>query len=281
MAAEGGLPSWSGAVGDRGKRRNAAIPRGTGRGKNTVLNGRQQLAFVRKSGSWLQSQSGRLLSGLGLAAISPRVAGAARKDKGRGDDQDRQDNNQNDRNADRDNNAETKAENQAASDKRDRSESRQEDDGGRDESEGDQSRGETRRQDANAASDETSGSSGDETGDRGARRSQEFEQRADDVPAADEPATTTVTPANPTVVIDDVPDPSITDLVVEANDDVIASVSTSGGFAFARSGDVTAVTGPDGASIIQTGASDSGSTPSPAPDEPSADGGNNDLDFSS
>ena len=68
--------------------------------------------------------------------------------------------------------------------------------------------------------------------------------------------------------------------MVEANDDVIATVSTSGGFAFARSGDVIAVTGPDGASIIQTGDVTTG-TRGTTPPEPSDDGGNNDLDFSS
>jgi hypothetical protein len=94
------------------------------------------------------------------------------------------------------------------------------------------------------------------------------------------PDATTVTPANPNVVIDDIPDTSINDLVVQGNEDVIATVSTSGGFAFARSGDVVAVTGPDGASIIQTGDETTG-TNGTDPTEPPADGGNNDVDFAS
>jgi hypothetical protein len=72
-----------------------------------------------------------------------------------------------------------------------------------------------------------------------------------------------------------VPTTSIADLVVEANDDVIATVSTSGGFAFARSDGVIAVTGPDGATIIQADDATTGTT------EPSDDGGNNDMDFAS
>jgi hypothetical protein len=92
------------------------------------------------------------------------------------------------------------------------------------------------------------------------------------------PDVTTVTPANPNVFIDDFPDTSINDLVVEGNDHVLASVSTSGGFAFARSGDVVAVSGPDGASIIQTGDVTAG-TSGTRPVEPPDDGGNNTGDF--
>ena len=51
----------------------------------------------------------------------------------------------------------------------------------------------------------------------------------------------------------------------------------SGGFAFARSGDVVAVSGPDGASIIQTGDVNAG-TNGTNPAEPSPDGGNNNVD---
>jgi hypothetical protein len=97
---------------------------------------------------------------------------------------------------------------------------------------------------------------------------------------ADEPAAAVAAPTNPNVVITDIPEISDVELVVEANPDVIASVSSSGGFAFARSGDVTAVTGPDGASIIQSGEIAPAPTTEPVV-EPSDDGGNNDLDFSS
>jgi hypothetical protein len=67
---------------------------------------------------------------------------------------------------------------------------------------------------------------------------------------------------------------------VEANDDVVATVSASGGFAFARSDGVIAVTGPDGATIIQTDDVTTG-TNGTDPSEPSDDGGNNDMDFTS
>ena len=101
-------------------------------------------------------------------------------------------------------------------------------------------------------------------------------QAADPVadPVAPPAAPPAAPPTNPNVVLDDIHTTSIADLVVEANEDVIATVSASGGFAFARSGGVTAVTGPDGATIIQTG-------DVTTPTEPSDDGGNNDLDFSS
>jgi hypothetical protein len=92
-------------------------------------------------------------------------------------------------------------------------------------------------------------------------------------------------PSNPNVALDDVPDLSEAELVIEANPDVIASVSSSGGFAFARSGDVIAISGPDGASIIQSDDPEVGVTLDPIVDEPfdepSDDGGNNDIDFSS
>jgi hypothetical protein len=80
--------------------------------------------------------------------------------------------------------------------------------------------------------------------------------------------------------MDHVPSTSVNDLLVQGNDHVIASVSTSGGFAFARSGDVVAVSGPDGASIIQTGDVNAG-TNGTNPAEPSPDGGNNDTSFAS
>lgn len=86
--------------------------------------------------------------------------------------------------------------------------------------------------------------------------------------------------------LDDTPDQNDLDLIVESSDNVIASVGTNGGFAFARSGDVVVVTGPDGAKIIHDPEGNiSPSTPqTPTPDEPADpgdDGGNNDMDFAS
>jgi hypothetical protein len=127
-----------------------------------------------------------------------------------------------------------------------------------------------RNDDSNSSSSETSGADGESH--RGGRQDREFAQQAD--PALDD----SPREANPNVFIDDVPETTIADLVVEANDDVLASVSSRGGFAFARSGDVIAMTGPDGATIVQTGDVSTG-TRGTDPVEPPDDGGNNDPVF--
>jgi hypothetical protein len=109
-------------------------------------------------------------------------------------------------------------------------------------------------------------------------------QTADDAAGTPTVSTTTAPTTNPNVSVDTSPvdDPT---LVVESNPGVIASVSARGGFAFARSDDIVAVTGPDGASIVQA---DSfvppGTSPPPPPTsdlEPTDDGGNNDIGFTS
>ena len=196
--------------------------------------------------------------------------------------------NQDERGSDRGNDRKASTEDGDSSDKsdksgkRDRDETRSQDDESSEQggSDSGKNRGESRRGDDDSdSSSRNSSSADDDSSQESGRRVREFEQQADE-PADDTPAPTTVTPANPNVVVDDIPGTSIADLVVEANDDVIATVSTSGGFAFARSGDVIAVTGPDGATIIQTGDVTSG-TSGTNPPEPSDDGGNNDLDFSS
>jgi hypothetical protein len=256
-----------------------------------VLNRRRQIADVLKLETWLRSRAGQLLTGLGLA-ISPQLAEAARKSERRVDDQVRKNddagNNRDNRNQKNQNEQESdqKTDDQAAAEDRDtggksgkghRNETGSEVDessekGG---STSAKDRGESRRRDADSDSSSRDDSSADDSNQGGRRRVQEFEQQA-----AETPAPTTVTPANPNVVIDDIPTTSIADLVVEANEDVIATVSASGGFAFARSGDVIAVTGPDGASIIQTGDVTTG-TSGTDPAEPPADGGNNTPDFMS
>jgi hypothetical protein len=266
-----------------------------------VLTRRPQVADFLRSGSWLRSRASRLMSGLGLVAISPEIAGAARKDDRRDGDQgrknddagnnrdDREEKNQNERKSGQENDRNASAEDRDAGDKSDTSEKRNRDEGrserdkGSDEGGSDtgKNRGDSERRNAESDANSTETSAADDDSHRhGGRHVREFEQQADDVPAGDVPDATTVTPANPNVVIDDIPSSSIADLVVEANDNVIASVSTSGGFAFARSGGVTAVTGPDGASIVLTGDVTTG-TRGTSPTEPSDDGGNNDLDFSS
>lgn len=73
------------------------------------------------------------------------------------------------------------------------------------------------------------------------------------------------------------------DLLVQPDSDVVASTSTHGGFAFARSGNTMAVTGPDGAQIIRLPEAETGTTsPSPSPGQPpSEEGGNNNVGFES
>jgi hypothetical protein len=265
-----------------------------------VLNHRRKIAELLGSGPWLRSRTGRVLSGLVLAVGSPRIADAERIGGRRSDNQDR-------KNDDAKNNRETSEEsNQSKSDsgqrndgkasaetrdsgaksdnsgKRDRNESTNENSETREQrvTDSGRSRGESRRNsESDSDSSQTSVADHDSHQHAG-RRFREFEQRADGAPASDVPDATSATPANPNVVIEDIPSSPIADLVVDANDDVIASVSTSGGFAFARSGDVIAVSGPDGASIIQTGDVNTGTTGT-SPTEPSADGGNNDVGFTS
>jgi hypothetical protein len=261
-----------------------------------VLNRRRQIAGLFTSGSWLHSQTGRVFSGLGLAAASPQVADAARPSERRADKQERNDddasNNRDksegskqsetasDQRNDDKANAETR-DSGAKSDnsgKRVRDESTNENDESRETRATDdgKTRGESRR---NSDSDSSETSAEDQGSlEHTGRRSRGFEQRAEDEPLDDVPDAITVTPANPNVVADGIPSSPIADLVVDANEDVLASVSTSGGFAFARSGDVIAVSGPDGASIIQTG-DESTDTIDTSPVEPLDDGGNNDVDF--
>ena len=259
-----------------------------------MLNRRRQLADVLKPETWLRSRAGQFLSGVGLAA-SPQFADASRKSERRADDQerknddsgndrdDRDQKNQNERDSDQ-KNGKAGAEDRDSSgksEKHDRDENRSENDESRnqDGSDNGKNRGDSRRRDDDSDSSARDASSADaDSSQDGGRRVREFEQQAHES-AQDTPAQTTVTPANPNAV-DDIPTTSIADLVVEANEDVVATVSTSGGFAFARSGDVIAVTGPDGATIIQTGDVTTG-TNGTDPVEPPADGGNNDLDFAS
>ncbi len=260
-----------------------------------MLNHRRKMAELLSSGSWLRSQTGRILSGVVLAVNAPQIADAARDGERRAANQDRKNddarNNRDTREeskkseteADQRNDGKATAESSdssAKSAKRDRNESTDENDDSREQraTDGGKTRGESRR---NSDSDSDSSRTSTEDQDshqHAGRRFREFEQRAEGEPLDDVPDAITLTPANPNVVIDDIPSSPIADLVVDATDDVIARVSTSGGFAFARSGDVIAVSGPDGASIIQTGDVTAG-TSGTSPAEPSDDGGNNDVGF--
>jgi hypothetical protein len=274
-----------------------------------VLNRRRQIVSLRSSGSWMRSQTGRVMSGLILGAIAPRVADAARKGEHRADKQDpksddagnnrdtTEETNQSDTASDERNQGKASAESHDDGAKSDnsgkhvRNESASGNDGGREQRATDS--GKTRDNSGhNADSDSDSHDSSTDHSDshhHGGRHVLGFEQKAgnstgDSTPDSSSPNTmpdaTAATPANPNVAIDHLPDTSLNDLVVQGNDNVLASVSTSGGFAFARSGDVIAVSGPDGASIIQSGNVNTG-TSGTTPAEPSDGGGNNDVGFAS
>jgi hypothetical protein len=237
----------------------------------------------------MRFRTGRLLAALGLAAYSSVVAGAARKSGGRNDEargksDDRAEKTRDEQQSDRKNDPKDGAESKDAeseSGKQERKQERTSNQESNDQSgsDGAQDRGDSSRRNGDSDSTSRGDSSAADDAHRGDRSVREFAQRADE-PLDDVPDATTGTPANPNVGIEDIPDTSINDLVVQGNEDVIATVSTSGGFAFARSGDVVAVTGPDGASIIQTGDVTTG-TNGTHPTEPPADGGNNNVDFAS
>ena len=285
--------------------RAAEVP-AAGRGKDNVNDRRPPLPSWREAGRSVFARSGRLLFGLGMAAALPESAFAARKEKGAEDDknsdkQERRETRTEEDNQDQGSTSAEKSEkfgkdsaddgrdskdqeSNDRSDKRDRRDDRSEGDDAVDqESEDSVRRSATRKQEAGNSSSDDDGDGG-----RNGRRTEELAQNRnrDDEPAVDEtvddvPTTPTV-PSNPNVPVDTAPDPTDADLFIEANPDVVASVS--GGFAFARSGNVIAVSGPDGAQIIQTDGTGEPTdvvTPAPSPDEPSDDGGNNDVDFAS
>jgi hypothetical protein len=133
--------------------------------------------------------------------------------------------------------------------------------------------------DSSSQSQRDGGNGGGDWKGRKGRRSQRFLQEADlaqtTSPPTSPPGSPPPTSTSPTSIV---PDLSSADLVVQGNPNVIAGVSSRGGFAFARSGDVTAFTGPDGAVIIQT---DEVSTTSPPPPPPPTEGGDNNTDFTS
>ena len=264
-----------------------------------MLSRRPQIADIVGSGSEMRSRTGRVLAALGLVSLAPEVAAAGPSNVRRNDSQglDTADD-QDDRAAESEDKQESDRKNDSkASDKsgesgrHDRDQERSAN-GGKSEqdgSDGDKSRGDSPRRNAESESTSEKNTSADDSSHHhGHRHVWSFEQKAGATDGASPtnstsdhvPNATTATPANPNVAIDDIPDTSANDLVVQGNDDVIATVSANGGFAFARSGDVVAVTGPDGASIIRTGGESTG-TNGTNPSEPSPNGGNNNVDFAS
>lgn len=260
----------------------------------------------------MRSKTGQAMSALILGAIAPGIADAARKGEHRAENQKpktddagnnrdtSEERNQSDSVSDKRNDAQASAQSGDTGEKSDNSgklpgnQRSSGNDGSRDQRETDS--GKTRGNSGhNADSDSKNDSTEDnDSHQHGGWRALGFAQKASDStgdsPADSSPAdssspntisdATTVTAANPNVAIDDLPDTSLTDLVVQGNDHVLASVSTSGGFAFARSGDVIAVSGPDGASIVQSGDVNTG-TSGTNPATPSDGGGNNDVGFAS
>jgi len=190
--------------------------------------------------------------------------------------------------------AKTNDESQAASETADARSERQarreqraaEDETATDESAQGNSRRVSRRQDANSDA-EASSQSGDDASARGNnRRSRELEQTSnrDDEPGVDATVGEAsvldpVARTNPNVALTgafDGIDAFDAGLLGESNTGVVAS--TGGGFAFARSGNIIAISGPNGARIINTDDPDFAGL---LDDEPSDDGGNNDMDFTS
>jgi hypothetical protein len=238
------------------------------------------------------SLSTRLLAALGLSAVLPTAIDAARRARRRDRDAD------NDKEREKDEASEEKigkaeesedeqvdAQDKSSGDdkRRNRDDQADGDDGG------EKARRESRRQEASSdASDEEDGGGGGgrrrNRDDADAESAQDTgEDGLDDEPADTAPVTPPTT--NPNVTLPDTSaDPDDVELIVQSNPDVIAQTSTSGGFAFAQSGGVTAISGPDGARIVQTGEPDvvtPAPTPAPTPEEPAPDGGDNGVDFAS
>jgi hypothetical protein len=280
-----------------------------------VLSRGSGITNILRPGAAGRSRTGRLLTALGLAAIGPEVAAAARRSDRRSDDHVRNDDaaqgneddgskqTQDEQGSDRKSDSKASAEDHGTGDKSgdsgksDRNQQRSADDqsGGQNGSDSDKGRDGSGRRDAHSDSTSTDrNSTDDHSHHHSVRQVQDFRQKANNSTADSTPSdskatdstsdhtpdVTTATPANPNVSMDHVPSTSVNDLLVQGNDHVIASVSTNGGFAFARSGDVVAVTGPDGASIIQSDEVNAG-TNGTNPAEPSPDGGNNETSFAS
>lgn len=301
MGRRRGRRAFHGPLGTRDHRHAARRP-ATGRGKNDVDDRRLIIGSWREVGRSALARSGKLLFGLGMTAALPPTGSGARKDKRAEDDADArkedrreakaEDNSrdiqkQSDANAENSetSNNRTKDESQEGKNRTEKGERREErtesnDTSVKDESTDGARRSVTRQQEANVDSSDDDGAG------RRERSTEELAQNRarDDEPdlgdTTDDILPTPTVPSNPNIPVATTPDLTDADLFIEANPDVIASVSTSGGFAFARSGNVIAVSGPDGAQIIQTDDPEDVVTPSPSPSEPS-DGGNNDIDFSS
>jgi hypothetical protein len=268
-----------------------------------MLSRRPQNADVLGSGAGIRSRTSRLLAALGFVSISSEVAAAARRNGRRNGNQGRNDDeaqsNQDARGEKTQNEQESGGKNgskasTAGEDTGDKSgksgkHNRNEGQTGNDEnsnqsgSDDGKSSGDHkgRSSDSNSNSSETSAAN-ENSQHHGNRRVQEFTQRAHE-PTHDASPDHALHQASaslpdPGVFLDHVPITSIADVVAQSNDDVVAGVSSSGGFAFARSGDVIAISGPDGASVVQSGDVIAG-TRGTSPVEPPDEGGNNNPDY--
>lgn len=246
--------------------------------------------------SWLSSQSARVLSGLGLGVAATNFAEAARDQKARddrnGSGQDNQRNsdsnhdNRNDGGQNRD--AAHRDDKNQASDQTDKH-SANHDDGKSNRSDKQGSGGnDSQKNDTNddgnghthhasrhqtAYVDESDSASPDNGhGDGGSSFHEELQKNKDAVDTTPTPTPAPTTPSNPNITVP-APDQNDVVLTVQSNPDVVAQVSTKGGFAFARSNGVTVISGPDGPTIIQ-------STPGETPgggNQPPSEGGNNEV----
>ena len=252
-----------------------------------MLNTTEAREVARNARRRLASHSTRLLAGLGLAASLPEAVGEARKNSRQRDGEN--DRARNDRG---DNGNRSNQDGDVNAEKRDDAE-KGENRKNRDDRSGDDEdrnvRQESKRQDASTEASDTDQDGESGGGRRGSDDSAELEQRnnnsgdnLDDTPTPT-PTPAPAPPTNPNVAIPDTSgtEPDDVELIVQSNPDVIAQTSASGGFAFAQSGGVTAISGPDGAKIIQTGTETVAPTPAPVPSQPSPDGGDNNTDFTS
>ena len=266
-----------------------------------MLNPRAKLAGVLGIRSGLRGRMTRLLAAVGVASLSPEITFAARRGTRRDRAQDTTEETakesssdgagktRNDKGAGRNEESAAATEDTSTSDKsaKSRKEIRNEEQAARDQTQGQNETDTVRRGDSQRRKTDSDSSAGDDSSDDGSghegrHRVRRFEQQADDpanAQAAERiPDATSVTTAHPDVLIERPPEGSIYDLSAYGTDEVVASLGRNGGFAFARSGEVIAVTGPDGASIARSG-DVIAETRGTVPYEPPDDGGNNNPDF--
>ncbi|MFN8590749.1 MAG: hypothetical protein U0031_04735 [Thermomicrobiales bacterium] len=240
----------------------------------------------------LTTRPARILAALGLTSLIPVGFGAARKgNKQRFDHAESDDTASNKDNGNKNDDSESSSKDDASRDRRAEKDSAQDsgsDGGGKNRNRGDtgDSDKSDRKSDHSQSASNSNDTSDDDNrdDDNSSDGDADFAQRgrADDNPSpTPTPSSPPSTNPNVTFPTPSPDDSSNVDLTVQSNPDVIAQVSGRGGFAFARSDGVTAISGPDGAKLIRTGTDTSGTTNLTPVPTPSSDGGNNNVDFNS